>query len=266
MCIVKVMTLSRSTYQTSPMEYSGLSFHIFRSLSHTIKRRTETRTVRQSQKGISEIQERDHRMPRADRFGCNGGTILLDPRVENFHNVVRENISRRAQAAIAVLDAAHQSTSRINPDAHGVLVIFNISYSYRSLGTQPEVEDQVAERDRIGVPEDLAQLNLDIVDRIRQSNPRHPESHTAAQLSLIARLLDSLPVVSLDDLEEDSKDCPVCQEPLRNDLDTPLLLRCNHVIGRTCIERWILTRHNSCPICRSAIFEPGVLPTLANEE
>ncbi len=218
----------------------------------------------------------------ADEFGCNGANIILDPSVESFHHVVRENIDRLAQAAIAALDAAYQTSSQTNPQAHGVQVIFNISHSFRSLGTQAELDDQVAERDRVGVAEDLAQLNMDIVDRILESDPHETENHTAEEthwmlipsivaslFSTTARLLDSLPVVSFADLKEDSKDCPICHLPFSdsdlNEVDTPILLRCNHVIGRKCVERWVLEGHNSCPFCRSAIFEPVVLPTLADE-
>ena len=85
-----------------------------------------------------------------------------------------------------------------------------------------------------------------------------------------ARSLGSLPTVALDELPEDGKVCPVCTEGFSSngggdngdddeDDDMPIRMKCGHVVGRKCIEQWILSRHNSCPICRAAIFEPGQL-------
>ncbi len=167
----------------------------------------------------------------ADEFGCNGANIILDPSVECFHHVVRENIDRLAQAAIAALDAAYQTSSQTNRQAHGVQVIFNISHSFRSLGTQAELDDQVAERDCVHVAEDLAQLNMDIVDRILESDPRDTKNQTAEEThwtllpSIVARMLPStarlLDVVNSADLEENSKDCPVAAGSRRgNDCGT----------------------------------------------
>ena len=57
----------------------------------------------------------------------------------------------------------------------------------------------------------------------------------------------------LDELAEDRKTCPVCTEAFSGD-DRPMLLDCGHLVGRECIERWVLSGHNSCPMCRAAIF------------
>ena len=69
----------------------------------------------------------------------------------------------------------------------------------------------------------------------------------------VARLLGFLPTLHLDELAQDKKDCPVCAEPFSLD-DRPTLLRCNHLLGRMCVEKWILTGKNSCPMCREAVF------------
>ena len=82
------------------------------------------------------------------------------------------------------------------------------------------------------------------------------------------QLLDSLTVVDLTNLE--SQDRPVCQEPYSgsalNEANTPVLLNCNHVVGRACIERWMLGDHVSYPMCHAAIFEWTTLTALADQD
>ena len=151
-----------------------------------------------------------------------------------------------------------------------------MSYTMRLLDTQADLEDQIARRYQADIAQDLAQLSLHTIDRVRETTDHrviamHPaEEIRQAQLPSVATSLDSLPVVSLDALERESQDCPVCQQPFPgsdpNEPDTPLLLRCNHIIGRACIERWVAEHQNSCPMCRAPVLEPGVLPVLADEE
>ena len=82
-------------------------------------------------------------------------------------------------------------------------------------------------------------------------------------LSSVVGRLDSLPVVSLDDLNPASQECFVCLEPFfgphSNEADTPTLLRCGHIVGRACIQRWMLDGHDSCPFCRARISQPVAL-------
>ena len=207
----------------------------------------------------------------ADLVGCNGVNIIVDLSVESFPNVMRTSIDRQVEAAMTDLDTAYRShrlgNSRIH-GIHGVQVFISMSYNMRLLGTQAELEDQIALRDQADTAQGLAQLSLDTVHRVRGTDHRDIEIPPAeetrrAQLSSVARSLDSLPVVSLDGSEQESQDCPVCHEPFPgsdpNEPDTPVLLRCNHVIGRACIERWVSDHNNSCPMCRAPVFEPGEL-------
>ena len=92
------------------------------------------------------------------------------------------------------------------------------------------------------------------VDLNHVVQPPRPTLHQHA-----ASLLGFLPQVSLDDLAHDAKSCPVCTEdfPGLNEKDTPIRLRCGHVIGRECIKKWILGGNSSCPICRGEVFEPA---------
>ena len=212
------------------MKYSGVSPDLSLIFPHHQTPRTN-QDCSPISVSLSNLQKRDRRTTMADELGCNGANIILDPSVESFHNMVREEINERAQAAIAGLDAAYRSSSQVNPQAHGVQVIFNISYSFRSLGTQAELEDQVAERDHVDVAEDLAQLNMDIIDRIRESCPRDTENHTAEKTrwtlpSSIARLFSSTARLSTTLPRLGS-------QRARYATDT----RLQSVIGRACSER-----------------------------
>ena len=222
------------------------------------------------------------------QVGCNGVNIIVDPSVESFHNVMRTTINRQAQAAITDLDAAyhdaachdaayqlHQLRRHNHSQIHGIQVFVSMSYDMRLLDTQADLEDQIARRDQADIAQDLAQLSLHTIDRVRETDYHDIVMHPAeeirqAQLPSVATSLDSLPVVSLDVLEQESQDCPVCQQPFPgsdpNEPDTPVLLRCNHIVGRACIERWVSEHHNSCPMCRAPVLEPGLLPVLADEE
>ena len=69
------------------------------------------------------------------------------------------------------------------------------------------------------------------------------------------RLLSHLPKLHLDELAEDKKNCAVCTEAFSLE-DRPTLLNCNHLLGHKCIEQWVLSGHNTCPMCRASIFGP----------
>ena len=67
----------------------------------------------------------------------------------------------------------------------------------------------------------------------------------------------------------ENAECMICQEPYNNTNsstsfshnETPVELRCKHIVGDTCIRRWFLnamTGENgkaSCPMCRTVFFE-----------
>ena len=97
-------------------------------------------------------------------------------------------------------------------------------------------------------------VNANLHDRqqVQQQNgPGRPTLFSAA-----AKLLGFLPAVNISALSEDKRSCPICTEHF-SAADKPILIKCNHVVGRACIEQWILSRHNSCPLCRATIFEPA---------
>ena len=50
-----------------------------------------------------------------------------------------------------------------------------------------------------------------------------------------------------------SKQCPICNEPLTQDVN---VLRCGHRFHNECIENAIHAGYNNCPLCRTPIVEP----------
>ena len=86
----------------------------------------------------------------------------------------------------------------------------------------------------------------------------------------IARFLRELPRVALEDVPSESCKCPICQiKYLEEDPDSgytehPIMLPCNHMIGRHCLTRWLKPtpggNANTCPLCRLKLFEPWPAP------
>ena len=52
---------------------------------------------------------------------------------------------------------------------------------------------------------------------------------------------------------EVSKQCPICSEPLTQDIR---VLRCGHRFHNECIENAIHAGYNNCPLCRTPMVEP----------
>ena len=50
-----------------------------------------------------------------------------------------------------------------------------------------------------------------------------------------------------------SKQCPICSEPLTQDIR---VLRCGHRFHNECIENALHAGYNNCPLCRTPIVEP----------
>ena len=94
--------------------------------------------------------------------------------------------------------------------------------------------------------------NLHDTQQVQQQNG----PGRATLFSAAAKLLGFLPAVNVGALSEDKRSCPICTEHF-SAADKPILIKCNHVVGRACIEQWILSGHNSCPLCRATIFEPA---------
>ena len=87
----------------------------------------------------------------------------------------------------------------------------------------------------------------------------------------ITRFLRELPRVALEDVPAENCKCPICQtEYLEEDPDSgytehPIILPCNHIIGRHCITEWLKPlpsgNANTCPLCRFKLFDPWPAPS-----
>ena len=69
--------------------------------------------------------------------------------------------------------------------------------------------------------------------------------------------VSNLPVVDTATLDEDEQHCKICCSKYYTSqgsiAEGPVELPCKHVFGEGCLKTWLST-HNSCPICRHALF------------
>ncbi len=85
--------------------------------------------------------------------------------------------------------------------------------------------------------------------------------------------LRHLPLIAASTLLEERRACDICYEPYMSgkNPERPCRLPCQHVLGRTCIGKWILPGkegpNTTCPMCRSELFteddfiEPVLFPS-----
>ena len=71
------------------------------------------------------------------------------------------------------------------------------------------------------------------------------------------RFMEQLPVADENDFPDETS-CGICMDPYgsTDDPESRARLPCGHLMGRTCIERWLKTC-NTCPLCRHVLFEQG---------
>lgn len=99
---------------------------------------------------------------------------------------------------------------------------------------------------------------------------------------MIDNLLASLPVVETTTLSEDDQSCPICMDQydealpntaatrsddndditastaaisseVASETELAIRLQCNHVLGKTCLERWLMGGKTRCPLCRANV-------------
>jgi len=101
--------------------------------------------------------------------------------------------------------------------------------------------------------------------------PRHRSVPTLSRLVRTG----VLKFVDPDTLELHERECSICAteyETTNNNIpaESPVRLRCNHVIGQNCILNWLTPeiggRVPTCPLCRNPIFNAAgrELPTRSN--
>ena len=69
------------------------------------------------------------------------------------------------------------------------------------------------------------------------------------------RFMEQLPVTDENDFQDETS-CSICMDPYgsTDDPESRARLPCGHLMGRSCIERWLETC-NTCPLCRHVLFE-----------
>ena len=87
----------------------------------------------------------------------------------------------------------------------------------------------------------------------------------------IGQFLRELPRIAIENVPPESCRCPICQiKYLEEDSDSgytehPIILPCNHIIGRHCLTRWLKPtpggNANTCPLCRLELFDPWPAPS-----
>ena len=79
-----------------------------------------------------------------------------------------------------------------------------------------------------------------------------------------------LPIVPIESLPPDERECSICTLPYRSPLgilqgliggpsESPLQLPCGHIYGKACLTRW-LANHTTCPHCRHQLFDRSSVP------
>ena len=73
--------------------------------------------------------------------------------------------------------------------------------------------------------------------------------------------MESLPIVKKEELPENSQICHICKEPFDEPdpvpemIENAVKLPCNHIMGESCLKRWLENNtNNSCPLCRANLF------------
>ena len=181
--------------------------------------------------------------------GSHRVNIIIEAVDENFRPTIAGAMNHQFDAVATDLATAYHSP-RLS-DAIAVRVILQNDYYIRAANIQTAQGNPLTHQNNNNNNNNASPNRIGTL-------PALPKILSAA-----ARLLGFLPRVNLAALPEDSKDCSICLEPFpasnaNGGADTPLRLRCKHVVGRACIEQWILGGHNSCPFCRAAIFELAI--------
>ncbi|MCJ1465399.1 hypothetical protein MMC07_004017 [Pseudocyphellaria aurata] len=104
---------------------------------------------------------------------------------------------------------------------------------------------------------------------ISDAPPQRPHEEMVRDNTMADRLLAALPVVDIASLTEEEKACLVCtyayREPTTaataaseepSERESAVRLRCQHVIGKDCLSRWLKGGNKTCPICRGNVYGP----------
>ena len=178
-----------------------------------------------------------------------------------FRGIVGRALDHQIQEVVSFLEVAYRSHPPGDAGVGGSLeVSITIDYDMRGLddrnGQAARNADAEAVRRNTQTHWSVRPVDANINQPREIEAPQPNEPGRPTLFSAAANLLGFLPAVSVGALSEDKRSCPICTERF-SAADKPILIRCNHAVGRACIEQWILSGHNSCPLCRATIFEPA---------
>uniref|UniRef100_A0A0D9XG26 RING-type E3 ubiquitin transferase n=1 Tax=Leersia perrieri TaxID=77586 RepID=A0A0D9XG26_9ORYZ len=81
-----------------------------------------------------------------------------------------------------------------------------------------------------------------------------PDGAGAEAAEETKRALDGIPVhVVVIQTPHDGGECAVCLAEYAGGEEVRVLPACGHGFHRECVDRWLLTRAPTCPVCRSAV-------------
>ncbi|GJM99372.1 hypothetical protein PR202_ga16465 [Eleusine coracana subsp. coracana] len=68
------------------------------------------------------------------------------------------------------------------------------------------------------------------------------------------RALDEIPVVVVVHVRDgEDEECAVCLAAYSGGEEVRVLPACRHGFHRDCVDRWLLTRAPTCPVCRAPV-------------
>uniref|UniRef100_A0A914HZ94 RING-type domain-containing protein n=1 Tax=Globodera rostochiensis TaxID=31243 RepID=A0A914HZ94_GLORO len=80
---------------------------------------------------------------------------------------------------------------------------------------------------------------------------------TTPRMDSSSKYLNAFNEISLTfvDKKEEAKECAICLNSIDFKEKVRPLPACNHIFHNECIEQWLRSGHNTCPICRQSLPE-----------
>ncbi|GJN34478.1 hypothetical protein PR202_gb23141 [Eleusine coracana subsp. coracana] len=89
--------------------------------------------------------------------------------------------------------------------------------------------------------------------RSQPSPDAEPAAAAAEMMETTKRALDEIPVVAVHVRDGEDEECAVCLAPYADGEEVRVLPACRHAFHRDCVDRWLLTRAPTCPVCRAPV-------------
>ncbi|NXE98046.1 RFWD3 ligase, partial [Menura novaehollandiae] len=160
------------------------------------------------------------------------------PRLEPSR-IARDNQEQSPDETVEVSDS-DSSTSAEEEEEEAVEAAAPLLPSAQE--TPPAASSRVSSQVQAEPPQALSQASAE-----HESHDNEPEVQQK-QTSPLKNLEPSVPVAPLD--EEEGDTCAICFEQWTNAGDHRLsALRCGHLFGYTCIDRWLKGQAGKCPQC-----------------